>query len=233
MTITTIEELEELDHGTRLTLNGTTWERLDGGLRCIDPATAVLPLTSFGHELARFELAGEPDLAAEVQRLNALLAEKQQEITSLNGRHASVVSSRDRLSVALAELKDALGDWGKGEDDIDSDLRDIFDEHEVEYRNMEEIQVEVSISGTTCVEFDDHIDIDEVVGNGNVTWDRDYSSVRCDVSWSTSFTITVEAQGGECACDEVDDQHVESWLEGSDITYGSFTIDDKTCPYQH
>lgn len=133
---------------------------------------------------------------------------------------------------AAARLTEALSEWAKQEDDIDSDLTDIFDEHDIEWRGREEIDVEVTISGRTEIDLESRFGnswVEELIQESREA-DWSSSSESCiELSWDHATTFTIEVDAETCGCELIDRNRVEEYLNDNSFEWSSFDF-ECDCP---
>lgn len=138
-------------------------------------------------------------------------------------RAETVTQQIHGLDEYRSELSEALNTYIVDHTGLTSTERDDLQEVMRDYNlevvlPTEEVTVRVSVSG----EYQTYLDSEfaEIVG-GDVTVDMPLQTI--EFAWEGE--VTKEVTSGECACDEVDDDDVESLLNEEDINFSSFSFD--------
>jgi hypothetical protein len=102
-----------------------------------------------------------------------------------------------------------------------SDLNSVLAEHGfTELREMENIEVTVSVSGHTYATVDNDL-VEQWVGENVDDFDED----RFRIDWQKSLSFTFEVESGDCACDQVSNTMVRSALAEANLTADDFEFE--------
>lgn len=150
-------------------------------------------------------------------------------------RYEALSEERDRLRVdlnelrnlrvGLDELRNALSDYARSGVDLDSDLADILDEHDIDHSVTETVTVDVAVAGETSIDLEtvySNAYIEELISPSRAAdWESSSESVL-NLTWAADYSFQVEIDEGDCACGEVTRQQIVDRLEQDSIRYDSF-----------
>lgn len=125
-------------------------------------------------------------------------------------RHSDL---RQQVQAALHEYHSDQGGLTSGERDALNEMMENLDMEP--WRGLEEVEVTVTVDGTTTIEMDSD---DARARVPNVDCIDDVSG-EIEVSWTWEFTREFEVDSGICACDNVDEYMVDNALNDADIAY--------------
>lgn len=145
-------------------------------------------------------------------------------VRSLEARVSEVVAERDaRPNVDKEAFESDVHEWMNGAGfDHGSGLADVLAEHGFARPAppRESIDIDVEVSGNTYFTVDQDI-VDTYVSDDVTRFDAD----RLRIDWFTTMTFNVEVDEGDCGCDQVTRDMVETQLRQQGIRFDDLDWD--------